>query len=67
MLGFYKIDPKSEKELRHTIENNPSILDDIRARIAKLREIPEGRCVVSDVQREYLERILGSYSQQGAA
>lgn len=60
---FYKIDKQSEAHLRESIKNDPAELDRVKLRLSQLsalHSLAPGRCIVSDVQYDYLQRIVNS-------
>ena len=52
MSDFYKIQDEEK------LIANPDILPELKARLEQLNELPSGRCVVSDTQKEFLTRII---------
>lgn len=55
--SFYLMTVEGEKELRDAIADTDNRAD-VQKRLTELRSLPKDRCVISDTQREYLERIL---------
>ncbi len=54
---FYLMTADAEKVLREAIAD-PDNRADVQKRLEELRKLKRDRCVVSDTQRDYLERIL---------
>jgi hypothetical protein len=64
MQDFYKIDAISRKELIDTMKNAPERIVELKTRLEQLKALPQGRCVVSDVQKDFLEGVIAELEQQ---
>lgn len=55
--SFYLTTPEGEAKLRVAIQD-PANLADVKKRLEEFTALPKGRCIISDTQVEFLEKII---------